>query len=45
MKKELIEIFKKKLSETSNLVLDSYTLKSGIYIKLGEKYVQKFIVK
>lgn len=45
MKKELIEIFKKKLSETSNLVLDSYTLNSGIYIKLSEKYVQKFIVK
>lgn len=45
MKKELIEIFKKKLSETPNLVLDSYTLKSGIYIKLSEKYVQKFIVK
>lgn len=45
MKKELIEIFKKKFSETSNLVLDSYTLNSGIYIKLSEKYVQKFIVK
>ena len=45
MKKELIEIFKKKLSKTPNLVLDSYTLKSGIYIKLSEKYVQKFIVK
>ena len=45
MKKDLIEIFKKKLSETPNLVLHSYTLKSGIYIKLGEKYVQKFIVK
>ncbi len=45
MKKELIEIFKKKLSKTPNLVLDSYTLNSGIYIKLSEKYVQKFIVK
>ena len=45
MKKELIEIFKKKLSKTPNLVLDSYTLTSGIYIKLSEKYVQKFIVK
>lgn len=45
MKKELIEIFKKKLSKTPNLVLHSYTLNSGIYIKLGEKYVQKFIVK
>lgn len=41
MKKDLIERF----NETPNLVLDSYTLKSGIYIKLGEKYVQKFIVK
>lgn len=41
MKKELIERF----NETPNLVLDSYTLKSGIYIKLSEKYVQKFIVK
>lgn len=45
MKKELIEIFKKKLSKKPNLVLDSYTLNSGIYIKLSEKYVQKFIVK
>lgn len=45
MKKDLIEIFKKKLSKKPNLVLDSYTLNSGIYIKLGEKYVQKFIVK
>lgn len=45
MKKELIEIFKEKLSKKPNLVLDSYTLNSGIYIKLSEKYVQKFIVK
>lgn len=41
MKKDLIERF----NETPDLVLDSYTLKSGIYIKLSEKYVQKFIVK
>lgn len=41
MKKDLIERF----NETPDLVLDSYTLKSSIYIKLSEKYVQKFIVK
>lgn len=45
MKKELLEKFEEKLSKKPNLVLDSYTLKPGAYIKLSSSSAQKFIVK